>query len=109
MSDFDISKLLATNDLTRREVTACRMTFPVYVRRLPAVDLRKFHAESRSEDRDEVATAGFNALVKSIRNEDGSPFASFEQYRKMDAEAVAALMKVFSEVNASKREDLGND
>lgn len=85
------------------------MTFTVYVRRLPAVDLRKFQSETRSDDREEVATAGFNALVKSIRTEDGKPFATREQYVKMDAEAVSALLAVFTAVNVAKRDDdLGN-
>lgn len=109
MSEFDFSKLMSSNELHPKEVTACGMTFTVHVRRLPAVDLRKFQSETRSDDREEVATAGFNALVKSIRDEDGKPFCTREQYMKMDAEAISALLKVFTEVNVAKRdEDLGN-
>ena len=106
---MDVSKLYSTNDQTRKEVTACGETFEVFVRRLPAVELRKFHFETRSDDPEVVSTAGFNALTKSIRLEDGKPFATFEQYRKMDSEAIRELMKVFTEVNAAKRDDdLGN-
>lgn len=109
MSEFDFSKLMSSNELHPKEITTCGMTFTVYIRRLPAVDLRKFQSETRSDDREEVATAGFNALVKSIRDEDGRPFATREQYMKMDAEAISALLKVFTEVNVAKRdEDLGN-
>lgn len=109
MSEFDFSKLLSTTDLHMKDIEACGMNFQVYVRRLPAVDLRKFHAETRSDDREEASTAGFNALVKSIRMEDGKPFATFEQYKKMDAEAISALLKAFTEVNTAKRDDdLGN-
>ena len=109
MTDFDISKLMSSKELHPKEITACGMTFTVYVRRLPAVDLRKFQAETRSDDRDEAALAGFSAMVKAIRNEDGSAFATRDQYATMDAEAVSALLKVFTEVNVAKRdEDLGN-
>lgn len=107
---MDVSKLYSTTDLTRKGITACGETFDVFVRRLPVVDLRKFQFETHSADPEVVATAGFNALVKSIRQEDGKPFATFEQYRKMDGEAIGALMRVFSEVNTAKRDaDLGND
>lgn len=108
MTDFDISKLYSTKELHQKPITACGMTFDVFVKRLPAVDLRKFQSETMSEDREERATAGFNALVKSIRTEDDKPFATFEQYRKMDAEAIAALMKVFTEVNGKRDDDPGN-
>lgn len=107
MSDFDLSKLYSTNELHPKEVTACGQTFTVYVRRIPAVDLRRFVAETQSEDRDERAAAGFQALVKSIRREDGNAFATLEQYKKMDAEAIKALMAVFEEVNR-QRDELGN-
>ena len=47
--------------------------------------------------------------MKSIRTEDGKPFATREQYVKMDAEAVSALLAVFTAVNVAKRDDdLGN-
>ncbi len=107
MSEFDLSKLYSTNELHPKEITACGMTFTVYVRRIPAVDLRMFVAETQSEDRQERATAGFRALVKSIRKEGGEAFATFEQYSKMDAEAIKALMAAFEEVN-KQRDDLGN-
>ncbi len=109
MTDFDISKLMSSNELHPKEITACGVTFTVHIRRLPAVDLRKFQAETRSEDREEAASAGFSAMVKSIRDEDGRPFATREQYTKMDAEALSALLTAFTEVNVAKRDDdLGN-
>lgn len=108
MTEFDLSKLYSTNELHAKEVSACGHKFTVYVRRLPAVDLRKLVAETQSDDREERATAGFNALVKSIRNEDGTAFATFEQYKKLDAEAIKALMAVFEEVNKQREDSLGN-
>lgn len=105
MTEFDITKLLSSNELHPKEITACGMTFTVYIRRLPAVDLRKFQAETRSDDRDEAASAGFTAMVKSIRTEDGKPFATREQYAKMDAEALSELLKAFTAVNVAKRDD----
>lgn len=107
MTDFDLSKLYSTNELHPKEVKACGQTFTVYVRRIPALDLRRFVAETQSEDREERAAAGFNALVKSIRREDGNAFATLEQYKKMDAEAIKALMQAFEDVNR-QREDAGN-
>ena len=109
MTEFDLKTLFSTNELHRKEITACGQTFPVFVRRLPAVDLRRFGSEMSSDDKDERATAGFRALVKGIRQEDGTPFATFEQYAKFDGEAITALMKVFTEVNVARRDDdLGN-
>jgi hypothetical protein len=106
---MDVTKLFSTSALHPKSITACGETFTVHVRRLPAVDLRKFHAETMSPDREEVATAGFHALVKSIRNEDGTAFATFEQYKKMDGEAISELLKAFTQVNGKERDpDLGN-
>lgn len=105
---FDITKLYSTKELHKKTVTACGMTFDVFVKRLPAVDLRKFQSETLSEDREERATAGFNALVKAIRTEDDKPLATFEQYKKMDGEAIGALMKAFTEVNGKRDDDPGN-
>lgn len=106
---FDVSTLYSSKELHRREIKACGATFEVFVRRLPAVDLRKFLAETRSENREEVASAGFAAMAKAIRNEDGTAFARIDDYQKMDAEAVSALMAAFTDVNSAKvDDDLGN-
>ena len=105
---FDKSKLFSTKQSEAHEVTACGQTFTVHVRRLPAVDLRTFHAEAMSDDIAVRARAGFTALQKSIRNADDSAFATLDEYHKMDAEAVAALMDAFTRVNAQKRDDSGN-
>lgn len=108
MTDFDLKSLFSTKQSTRKTIDACGQTFDVYVRRLPAVDLRKFFYEQQHDDMQMRAEAGFEALTKSIRNEDGGAFATRDDYRKMDSEALAALLKVFTEVNTQKAEDLGN-
>ena len=105
---FDVTQLYSTKELTQKTVTACGHTFDVFVKRLPAVDLRKFQSETLSEDREERATAGFNALVKAIRTEDDKPFATRDQYVRMDGEAIGALLKVFTEVNGKRDDDPGN-
>lgn len=106
---FDRAKLFSTNALHPREVTACGETFTVYVRRLPAVDLRKFNAEVMSPEITTRARAGFDALAKSIRKEDGSAFATRDEYEALQADALGALMEAFSEVNARESgADLGN-
>lgn len=107
--NFDRAKLFSTRESTEVTITACGETFPVYVRRLPAIDLRRYHAELNSPDVDTRANAGFEALHKSIRNEDGSAFASIDEYRRMDGEAIREITKAFSEVNTRRRDDdLGN-
>ncbi len=110
MTDFEISKLYSTKELTRKEIHACGMDFDVYVKRLPALALRQFQIESNSEDEGKRARAGFDALTKSIRTEDDKPFAKPSDYEKMDAEALSALLRAFTDVNAARPdEDLGND
>ena len=107
MTEFDVSKLFSTSELHRRDITACGMTFPVYFRRLPNGDVRRFHSEVTSEDMEVRSRAGYAALVKSARQEDGTAFATHADYVKMDGEAVAALMGAFTEIHASKLEELG--
>ena len=109
MSDFDLKSLFSTKQTTRKTIEACGLTFDVYVRRLPAVDLRKFIYEQQHEDMAVRAEAGFEALTKAIRNEDGSAFATKDDYRKMDGEALSALLRAFTEINTQKSEDVGND
>ena len=105
---FDKAKLFSTKQAEPQEINACGQSFTVHVRRLPAVDLRTFHAEMLSDDISVRARAGFVALQKAIRNADETPFATLDEYHKMDAEAVTALMEAFTRVNAQKRDDLGN-
>ena len=109
MSDFDLKSLFSTKQSTRKTIEACGQTFDVYVRRLPAVELRKFFFEQQHDDMQVRSEAGFEALTKAIRNEDGGAFATKDDYRKMDGEALSALLKVFTEVNTQKSGDLGND
>lgn len=102
---FDRAKLFSTKSTHEQTITACGETFPVYVRRLPALDLRTFYAQVNHEDIRIRAEAGFEAMAKAIRNSDGTQFATVEEYRRMDSEAITALMTAFSEVNASKKDD----
>lgn len=102
---FDKAKLFSTKAAQERNITACGESFVVHVRRLPAVDLRTFYAQVNAEDIRTRAEAGFEAMAKAIRNEDGSQFATVEEYRRMDSEAISALMTAFSEVNAAKKDD----
>ncbi len=109
MTDFEISKLYSTKELTRKDIHACGMDFDVYIKRLPALDLRQFQIESISEDDQVRARAGFAALTKAIRTEDNKPFAKPSDYEKMDAEALSALLRAFTDVNAARPDDeLGN-
>lgn len=106
---FDRAKLFSSTQTTEKTITACGQSFPVHVRRLPAVDLRKFYAEMLSPDLEVRAAAGFEALAKAIRNEDGSQFASIEDLRKMLPEVISALTAAFTEINTQKPDtDLGN-
>lgn len=106
---FDRAKLFSTKDLTEKTISACGMEFTVHVRRLPAVDLRRYQAELLAPDIDTRMTAGFDALQKSIRNADGSPFATVAEFSNMDAEAIKALMDAFTEINRRREDpDLGN-
>ena len=79
------------------------------MRRLPAVDLRRYVAESTSGDIDVRAHAGFAQLAKAIRNEDGTAAGSVDDYKKLDGDVVKELIRVFTEVNASNMGDVGND
>lgn len=109
MSSFDRAKLFSTKSTQERSITACGETFTIHVRRLPALDLRRFYAQVSSDSIDTRAEAGFEALSKAIRNEDNSQFATVEEYRRMDTEALTAILAVFTEVNTAKRDDdLGN-
>ena len=108
MTDFNLTQLFSTKASERRTIEACGMTFDVWVRRLPAVDVRKYVYEQSADDMGVRVEAGFDALVKSIRKEDGTAFATREDYKKMDSEAVGALIKVFTEVNSKKPEEVGN-
>ena len=106
---FDRSALFSTKAMTEKQVSACGQEFTVHVRRLPAVDLRRYHAELLSPEIDVRTRAGFDALNKAIRNADGTPFATAQEFAQMDAEAVTALTEAFTEVNARRRDDdLGN-
>lgn len=105
MADVDFSALYSTTDTVRKTISACGLEFDVFVRKLPAVDLRRFHLETQSVDREEAACAGFKALQKALRTEDGGQMFNADQLKKMKAEALSALMKAFTEVNTAKADD----
>ena len=107
---FDRAKLFSSNATTEREITACGETFTVHVRRLPAIDLRKYYAEVMSPEIDVRAAAGFDALSKAIRSADGKPMFTASELRGMYPEAIKALTEAFTEINTQQPDaDLGND
>ena len=106
---FDKAKLFSSNATTEREINACGETFTVHVRRLPAIDLRKYYAEIMSADIDVRAAAGFEALSKAIRDAEGKPFATVAELRGMYPDAIKALTEAFTAVNSQQPDaELGN-
>lgn len=108
MSDFDFADagLYSSDELFAREIKVGDVEGKVYVKKLPAVELRRFQIET--DDPAQRLTAGFRALALAIRKEDGSAHMTIEQAKKLKGEAVAELMRVFVDVNR-KPDDLGND
>lgn len=103
-----LSDHFSTTQLHRKEITVGGVTDEVFVRRLPAVDLRRYVAEITSDNIETRTTAGFSVLVKAIRNEDGSPAGLYEDYKKLDGSLLKELIRVFQEVNTQEPEGLGN-
>lgn len=102
--------LFATNEVVEKEITIKGEKGSVFVRKLPAIELRRFHEETMSDDMDVRLNAGFRVLAKAIRREDGTPRMTFDQAKTLSAEAVKELMRVFVDVNKpSSTEDAGND
>jgi len=101
-------ELFSTNEVHPREIKIKGETGTVYVRKLPALDLRRFYEETRSDDMDVRLNAGFRALSKAIRKEDGSPRMTFEEAQRLSLEATKELTRVFMDVNKAD-DDPGND
>lgn len=104
MSDLN---LFSTNELHERQITLKGETGSVYVRKLPAIDLRRFYEETSSDDMDTRLNAGFKALSKAIRKEDGSARMTFEEAKTLSIDATKELMRVFVDVNRVS-DDAGN-
>lgn len=103
------SDYYSTNDLHRKEITVRGITDEVFVRRLPAMDMRRYVAELMSDDINVRSTAGLTALVKAIRDEDGKAADTIEGFKKLDVELLKELIRVFEEVNSAKLDELGKD
>lgn len=98
-----------TNKLHVKKINVRGMEDEVHVLRLPAVDNRRYVAEMMSDDIDVRATAGFDALVKAIRNEDGTAATTVEEMKLIDVDLLKELIRIYQEVNASGATgDLGN-
>lgn len=112
MSELNLSALGAFasgDDLHPREVTLGGSAHTVYVRRLPAIELRRFHEEAQSPDLDTRLNSGFRAVTKAIRQEDGKPHMTFEQAKTLKSDAMRELMRVFVDVNrVPDADELGN-
>jgi hypothetical protein len=112
MSEFDLSSagFYSSNELHAKEVKLGDETGVVFVRKLPALDLRRWGEEMKDPEMEVRINAGFRILAKSIRREDGKPHMTFEQAQKLKPEAVAELMRVFVDVNKlPPPEEAGND
>lgn len=111
MTDFDFSTagFYSGDELYPREIKVGDFSDTVHVRKLPAIELRRFQMETDNADPKIRETAGFRALALSIRKEDGSAHMSIEQAKKLKGEAVAELMRVFVDVNRKQDDELGND
>lgn len=108
--DFASAGFFSTDSLTRKELKAIDadgnvQTGDVWVKTLPAIELRRFQEETASDDQKVREQAGFRALVLAIRNEDGTPMLTNESVRKLTGSGISALMEVFSDVH--KRKDHG--
>src|SRR5690606_13830545 len=98
-----------TGKVYRKEVTVDNVKDEVWVKRLPALDLRHYHAEILSSDIEVRAQAGFTALAAAICNEDGTPATTYAELKLLDSRLVKELVRVFQEVNASEADpELGN-
>ena len=105
----EIGAFTCGDDLHARDVTISGQTFTVHVRRLPALDLRRFHEEAQAQDMEVRLHAGFRVVAKAIRQEDGKPLMTVDQAKTLKTEPMREFMRVFVDVNRLPDEDaLGN-
>jgi hypothetical protein len=113
MADLDFNTVgifASDDDLHAKEVTLGGEKHVVYVRKLPAFELRRYHEESTSEDIEVRLQAGFRILAKCIRREDGKAHMTLESAKRLKPAPVREFMRVFVEVNAKPdAEESGND
>lgn len=106
---IDFKKYRSTGKVTRKEITVRGVQDEVWVKRLPALDLRHYYAEVASTEIEVRAQAGFAALAKAICNEDGKPATTYAELKELDADLLRELVRVFQEVNTGEADaDLGN-
>ena len=112
MSELDLTAagaFASDDDLHAREVTLGGEKHMVYVRRLPAMELRRFYEESQSSEIEVRLNAGFRVVAKVIRKENGAPHMTAEAAKKLKAAPMRELMRVFLDVNKlPDEEELGN-
>jgi hypothetical protein len=111
MSDFDLTAagFFASDDCVPCEVKLGGETGTVYVKKLSAMDMRRWGEEMRDDDREVRINAGFRVLAKAIRREDGKAYFTEAQAQKLKLEAVQELTRVFVEVNKlPDAEEAGN-
>lgn len=106
---LDFKKYKATAKVQRKDITVRGEKDEVWVKRLPALDLRHFHAEQMSDDIAVRAQAGFTALARSICDADGKPATTYDELKTLDADLLRELIRVFQEVNTGEADpELGN-
>jgi len=112
MSELDLNTagaFASDDDLHAREVSLGGEKHVVYVRRLPAMELRRFYEESQSTELEVRLNAGFRIVSKSIRKESGGPHVTADAAKKLKAGPMRELMRVFLDVNKlPDEEELGN-
>lgn len=100
--------LFTGEDLTEKAITVAGETHTVFVKKVPAVQLRAFVDDLQSPDRDSRLYAGYRQLVMAIRDENGNPVMNYEQAKKLSSESAKELIRVFTEVNKVSDADAGN-
>lgn len=106
---IDFKKYKATPKVQRKDITVRGEKDEVWVKRLPALDLRHYHAEMQDADIAVRAQAGFTALAKAICDGEGNPATTYDELKTLDADLLKELVRVFQEVNTGEADtELGN-
>lgn len=107
--DFNAAGFFTGNELHPRDVTLGGESHTIHVRKMPAVEMRRWGEELRSEELETRIDAGFRVLQKAIRREDGRAAMTLDQARTLKVEALRELMRVFVDVNRlPDAEEAGN-
>lgn len=110
MSDFNISEYLVTNQLHEKTINIRGKDHTVYMRRLPAVDVRKAAFELMADDMDVKKKAGFHEMARAFRDSAGGSVITFDQLCKSPPDVINVLQSTFfSFQSEAPPEELGND